>query len=173
MLAHQGHVPARHATGIVVGIVPGAGATVSAFVAYGIEGQFVQPARTAYKLGNGAAEGIVAAKSAATASVGGALVPLLTMGIPGSGATAIILAAFLLHGIQPGPQVFVISTVADLHRVRRGVRRRDRHVHPRLLRDQAAVQGARCAGGARLGVRGGVLLRRRVRGAQQPVRTST
>ena len=62
------------------------------------------------KLGNGAPEGIVAAKSAATASVGGALVPLLAMGIPGSGATAIILAAFLLHGIQPGPQVFVSST---------------------------------------------------------------
>ena len=67
-------------------------------------------ARTAYTLGNGAPEGIVAAKSAATASVGGALVPLLAMGIPGSGATAIILAAFLLHGIQPGPQVFVSST---------------------------------------------------------------
>ena len=61
-------------------------------------------------LGTGAPEGIVAAKSAATASVGGALVPLLAMGIPGSGATAIILAAFLLHGIQPGPQVFVTST---------------------------------------------------------------
>ena len=58
----------------------------------------------------GAPEGIVAAKSAATASVGGALVPLLTMGIPGSGATAIMLAAFLLHGIQPGPQVFISST---------------------------------------------------------------
>lgn len=98
------------ATGIAVGVVPGAGATVSAFVAYGIEGQFVSTGKSGYKLGEGAAEGIVAAKSAATASVGGALVPLLTMGIPGSGATAIILAAFLLHGIQPGPQVFVSST---------------------------------------------------------------
>ncbi len=94
------------ATGIVVGVVPGAGATVSAFVAYGIESQY---GRNAAALGSGAPEGIVAAKSAATASVGGALVPLLTMGIPGSGATAIILAAFLLHGIQPGPQVFVSS----------------------------------------------------------------
>jgi len=92
------------ATGIVVGIVPGAGATVSAFVAYGIESQY---GRQGAALGSGAPEGIVAAKSAATASVGGALVPLLTMGIPGSGATAIILAAFLLHGVQPGPQVFV------------------------------------------------------------------
>jgi putative tricarboxylic transport membrane protein len=92
------------ATGILVGIVPGAGATVSAFVAYGLESQF---GKNRHALGSGAPEGIVAAKSAATASVGGAFVPLLAMGIPGSGATAIILAAFLLHGIQPGPQVFV------------------------------------------------------------------
>lgn len=95
------------ATGIVVGIVPGAGATVSAFVAYGLESQY---GKNRAALGTGAPEGIVAAKSAATASVGGALVPLLAMGIPGSGATAIILAAFLLHGIQPGPQVFVNNT---------------------------------------------------------------
>jgi len=93
--------------GVMVGIVPGAGATVSAFVAYGIESQY---GKNGKQLGTGAPEGIVAAKTAATASVGGALVPLLTMGIPGSGATAIILAAFLLHGIQPGPQVFVSST---------------------------------------------------------------
>ncbi|MEO8079446.1 MAG: tripartite tricarboxylate transporter permease, partial [Caldimonas sp.] len=94
------------ATGIVVGVVPGAGATVSAFVAYGLESQYGKNGKA---LGTGMPEGIVAAKSAATASVGGALVPLLAMGIPGSGATAIILAAFLLHGIQPGPQVFVNS----------------------------------------------------------------
>ena len=93
-------------TGILVGIVPGAGATVSSFVAYGIEHQ---AGKASARLGTGAPEGIVAAKSAATASVGGAFVPLLAMGIPGSGATAIILAAFLLHGIQPGPQVFVSS----------------------------------------------------------------
>ena len=94
------------ATGVVVGVVPGAGATVSAFVAYGLESQYGKNGKA---LGSGVPEGIVAAKSAATASVGGALVPLLAMGIPGSGATAIILAAFLLHGIQPGPQVFVSS----------------------------------------------------------------
>ena len=48
----------------------------------------------------------MAPQAAATASVGGALVPLLALGIPGSGATAVILGAFMLHGIQPGPQVF-------------------------------------------------------------------
>jgi putative tricarboxylic transport membrane protein len=93
-------------TGLVVGVVPGAGATVSAFVAYGVESQYGANGKA---LGTGAPEGIIAAKSAATSSVGGALVPLLAMGIPGSGATAIILAAFLLHGVQPGPQVFVNS----------------------------------------------------------------
>jgi len=93
-------------TGIIVGVIPGAGATVSSFVAYGLEHQYGKNGKA---LGTGAPEGIVAAKSAATASVGGAFVPLLAMGIPGSGATAIILAAFLLHGIQPGPQVFVKS----------------------------------------------------------------
>jgi putative tricarboxylic transport membrane protein len=91
----------------LVGLIPGAGATISSFVAYGIERQY---GKNGMKLGTGAPEGIVAAKSAATASVGGALVPLLTMGIPGSGATAIILAAFLLHGVQPGPQVFMNSS---------------------------------------------------------------
>lgn len=110
LLAVKGSFARGTATGIAVGIVPGAGATVSAFVAYGIEGQFSSKSKSGYKLGEGAPEGIVAAKSAATASVGGALVPLLTLGIPGSGATAIMLAAFLLHGIQPGPQVFISST---------------------------------------------------------------
>ncbi|MGE5337115.1 MAG: tripartite tricarboxylate transporter permease [Gemmatimonadota bacterium] len=107
LLAVKGSFIRGTATGIAVGVVPGAGATVSAFVAYGLESQYGKDAK---QLGSGAPAGIVAAKSAATASVGGALVPLLTMGIPGSGATAIILAAFLLHGIQPGPQVFASST---------------------------------------------------------------
>ena len=106
LLGIKGAFARGTATGIAVGVVPGAGATVSAFVAYGIESQYGKDSKS---LGSGSPSGIVAAKSAATASVGGALVPLLTMGIPGSGATAIILAAFLLHGIQPGPQVFVSS----------------------------------------------------------------
>jgi len=53
---------------------------------------------------------MLAPSSAATASVGGALIPLFTLGVPGSGATAVILGAFLLHGIQPGPQVFITSS---------------------------------------------------------------
>ena len=92
--------------GIVVGLVPGAGATIASFVSYGAEMQY---GRRKDELGTGIPEGIIAPQTAATSSVGGALIPLVTMGIPGSGATAIILGAFLLHGLQPGPQVFTSS----------------------------------------------------------------
>jgi putative tricarboxylic transport membrane protein len=90
--------------GIVVGIVPGAGATIASFLSYGIEAQYGSRRK---EMGSGVPEGIVAPQAAATASIGGAMIPLLTMGIPGSGATAIMLAAFMLKGVQPGPQVFL------------------------------------------------------------------
>ena len=92
--------------GNIIGLIPGAGATIASFVSYGLEAQFGKRRR---EMGTGIAEGIVAPQAAATASVGGALVPLLALGIPGSGATAIILGAFMLHGIQPGPQVMATS----------------------------------------------------------------
>ncbi len=92
--------------GIVIGLIPGAGATIASFVSYGLEKQFGKRRK---EMGTGVPEGIVAPQAAATASVGGALVPLLALGIPGSGATAIILGAFMLHGIQPGPQVMATS----------------------------------------------------------------
>ena len=92
--------------GNIIGIIPGAGATIASFVSYGLEAQFGKRRK---EMGTGVAEGIVAPQAAATASVGGALVPLLALGIPGSGATAVILGAFMLHGIQPGPQVLANS----------------------------------------------------------------
>jgi putative tricarboxylic transport membrane protein len=76
-------------------------------VTYGVESQY---GKRKADMGTGIPEGIVAPQSAATSSVGGALIPLLTLGVPGSGATAVILGAFLLHGIQPGPQVFITSS---------------------------------------------------------------
>ena len=86
--------------GTILGAVPGAGATITSFVSYAIEKQY---GRRGDKIGTGIPEGIVAPQIASTASVAGHIVPLLTLGIPGSGATAVILAAFLLHGVQPGP----------------------------------------------------------------------
>ncbi len=86
--------------GTFLGLIPGAGATISSFVSYGIEKQYGKRGR---EIGTGIPEGIVAPQIASTASVAGHIVPLLTLGLPGSGATAVILAAFLLHGVQPGP----------------------------------------------------------------------
>jgi putative tricarboxylic transport membrane protein len=93
--------------GNVIGIVPGAGATIASFISYGVEAQYGRRAR---QMGTGVPEGIVAPQAAATASVGGALIPLLAIGIPGSGATAVILAAFTLKGVQPGPQVLLTQS---------------------------------------------------------------
>lgn len=89
--------------GTLIGTVPGAGATVSAFIGYGVEKQL---SRHPERFGTGVLEGVAAPESANNASTGGAMIPLLALGIPGSGATAVILAAFLLKGIQPGPLLF-------------------------------------------------------------------
>jgi putative tricarboxylic transport membrane protein len=106
VLAVKGSLIRGSLVGFLIGVIPGAGATIASFVSYGLESQYGKRRR---ELGTGIPEGIVAPQSAATASVGGAMVPLLTMGIPGSGATAIIMAAFMLQGIQPGPHVFFKS----------------------------------------------------------------
>lgn len=90
--------------GTFVGAVPGAGATIASFVSYGVEKQYGPRGR---EMGNGSVDGILVSQAAATASVGGAMVPLLTLGIPGSGATAVILGALLLHNVQPGPDIFL------------------------------------------------------------------
>ena len=92
--------------GTLLGVVPGAGATVTSFIAYGLEKQYC---KRKDQLGSGLPEGIVAPQIGSTASVAGHMVPLLMLGIPGSGATAIILAAFLLHGVQPGPLLLLTA----------------------------------------------------------------
>jgi putative tricarboxylic transport membrane protein len=107
ILALKGTFARSSLLGLLIGIVPGAGATVASFLSYGAEAQYGRRRR---EMGEGIPEGIVAPQAAATSSVGGAMIPLMTMGIPGSGATAIILGAFLLHGLQPGPQVFQTSS---------------------------------------------------------------
>ncbi len=89
--------------GTVIGGIPGAGATVASFVSYGAEKQF---AKEPEKFGNGSWEGLSSTSVAINASTGGAMIPLLALGIPGSGATAVMMGAFLLHGIQPGPLLF-------------------------------------------------------------------
>ena len=91
------------AVGITVGGLAGAGATVSSFVSYGLEKQV---SREPHLFGTGHAGGLVASESSVNGSTGGAMIHLLTLGIPGSAATAVMMGAFLIHGIQPGPLLF-------------------------------------------------------------------
>jgi putative tricarboxylic transport membrane protein len=86
--------------GFIIGILPGAGSTVASFISYGVEKAV---SRHPEKFGTGVPEGVAAPEGANNAETGGALVPMLTLGIPGSGTTAILLAAFILWGLKPGP----------------------------------------------------------------------
>ena len=95
------------AVGCAVGLVPGAGATVGAVVAYGIEKQVSSQGES---FGTGVTDGLAAPEAASNATTGAAMIPLLTLGIPGSAATAIMLAALVLHGVTPGPLLFATQT---------------------------------------------------------------
>ncbi|MDR1179525.1 MAG: tripartite tricarboxylate transporter permease [Spirochaetales bacterium] len=86
--------------GYLIGVLPGAGASMAAFVTY------VEAKRTSKhpeRFGTGCVEGVAAPETANNAVCGGALVPMLSLGIPGDGVTAIILGVFLIYGITPGP----------------------------------------------------------------------
>ncbi|WP_226781417.1 tripartite tricarboxylate transporter permease [Oceaniglobus trochenteri] len=89
--------------GFFVGILPGTGASVASAVAYGTEKRL---ARDSEKFGTGDPRGLAAPESANNAAAGGAMVPMLTLGIPGSGTTAMLLGALLLFNVQPGPLMF-------------------------------------------------------------------
>ncbi|NLS85938.1 MAG: Tat pathway signal protein [Ruminococcaceae bacterium] len=89
--------------GLGIGILPGIGAGTSNMVAYTISKNV---SRHPEKYGTGIFDGIVASETANNASVGGAMIPLLCLGIPGDGVTALLLGAFMVHGITPGPLLF-------------------------------------------------------------------
>ena len=86
--------------GFLVGVLPGAGSTIASFLSYGIEKAV---SKHPEQFGHGAIEGVAAPEGSNNAETGGALVPLLTLGIPGSNTTAILLAALVLWGFKPGP----------------------------------------------------------------------
>jgi putative tricarboxylic transport membrane protein len=89
--------------GTFIGILPGIGANIGSTIAYGVSRHF---SRTPEAFGRGSEEGLVASESANNATVGGALIPLVSLGIPGSVVDAILLGAFIMHGLQPGPLLF-------------------------------------------------------------------
>ncbi|MCA0973102.1 tripartite tricarboxylate transporter permease [Halomonas denitrificans] len=93
--------------GVIIGILPGIGASTAAMVSYS---ETVRWSKHPEKFGKGAPEGIAAPEAANNAAAMGALVPLFALGIPGSGTTAIILGAFIMHGLQPGPMFMLTSS---------------------------------------------------------------
>lgn len=88
--------------GLFIGILPGAGINVASFMAYSQAKTF---SKNSDKFGTGVPEGVIAPEAANNAVAGGAVVPTMTLGIPGSATAAVMLAALIMHGIRPGPQV--------------------------------------------------------------------
>ena len=89
--------------GCLIGVFPGAGATIASFVSYDIAKKLSPDPEL---FGQGSEEGIVAAEAANSGSVGGAMVPLLALGLPGSATTAVLLGAMTVHDLNPGPELF-------------------------------------------------------------------
>ena len=92
------------AVGTFLGILPGAGGPIAAFISYDYA---KKTSRHTERFGRGAVEGIAAPESANNAVTGGALIPMMTLGIPGDPVTAILIGALLAHGLAPGPLLFL------------------------------------------------------------------
>jgi len=91
-------------TGSIIGLIPGVGGQIAGLVAYDQSKKF---SKESEKFGTGHSEGVIAAESANNAMVGPSLVPLLTLSIPGSPTAAVLLGGLLIHGIFPGPDLFM------------------------------------------------------------------
>jgi len=91
--------------GVVIGALPGTGGDIAALMAYDHAKRSVKkPSRP---FGQGAYEGLVAPEAANNAAVGGAYIPMLTLGIPGDAVTAVIIGALFIHGLRPGPNLLI------------------------------------------------------------------
>jgi putative tricarboxylic transport membrane protein len=89
--------------GFVIGVLPATGATIASFVAYIVEKKV---ARDPSRFGRGAIEGVAGPEASNNAAAAGAMVPMLALGVPGSGTTAVILGALIMFGLRPGPEMF-------------------------------------------------------------------
>ena len=89
--------------GFIIGLFPGMAAALASFVSYDIERKI---SKTPEKFGKGMIEGVAGPESANNSAVGGGMIPLMTLGLPVSGTTAVMLGAFIMFGLQPGPMLF-------------------------------------------------------------------
>lgn len=92
--------------GIIIGIIPAAGPDIAAFLSYN---EAKKASKKKEEFGNGSVEGIIASEAANNAVTGGSLIPLLSLGIPGSAPAALFLSAMYIHGLQPGSQLFTTN----------------------------------------------------------------
>lgn len=91
------------AIGVIIGMIPATGSNIASFLAYQ---QAQRSSRRPEQFGQGAEEGLIAAESANNGVTGGALIPMLTLGIPGDSITAVLIGGLMIHGLQPGPGLF-------------------------------------------------------------------
>ncbi len=89
--------------GNLVGLLPGAGATIACFMGYNEARRF---SKFKDEFGNGSIEGVAGSEAANNAVTGGSLIPTLTLGIPGESVTAVLMGGLIIHGLQPGPELF-------------------------------------------------------------------
>jgi putative tricarboxylic transport membrane protein len=101
----QSRLPILRGSGIgfVIGVLPATGATIASFVAYIVEKKL---AKDSSRFGRGAIEGVAGPEASNNAAAAGAMVPMLSLGVPGSGTTAVILGALVMFGLRPGPDLF-------------------------------------------------------------------
>jgi TctA family transporter len=101
-------IPRSSVIGFLIGVLPGAGATIASFLAYGMERNLVNDDEK-QKFGKGSVNGLSAPETANNAACSGSFVPMLTLGIPGSGTTAVMLGALLGFGVVPLPGIPNVS----------------------------------------------------------------
>jgi putative tricarboxylic transport membrane protein len=92
------------ALGFGLGVLPGGGPVTASFLSYAVERKL---SRTPERFGRGAIEGVAGPEAANNAAVGGAMIPLLSLGLPSNAVTALLLGALVIHGVQPGPMLMV------------------------------------------------------------------
>ncbi|MGE5549581.1 MAG: tripartite tricarboxylate transporter permease [Bacteroidota bacterium] len=123
LLMHWKHILRSGIIGVIVGIIPGVGEDTASWVSYDTA---KRTAKHPEKFGKGSIEGLIAAETGDNACIGGAVIPVLTLAIPGSAPAAVLMAAMYLHGIRPGPllpieqpdfimtvtAIFMLSTLA-------------------------------------------------------------
>ncbi len=101
--AHKINIIRSSLIGTLIGIIPATGGNIAAFLAYDQAKRFSKEPET---FGKGNVDGIIASEASNNGVCGGALIPMLTLGIPGDSVTAVLLGGLMIHGIQPGPMLF-------------------------------------------------------------------